>query len=123
MKTYPPRTFVHRILLIRLGIAATLIAVCAGFTTYLIQERQLTQQVIDLGRKGFATLASRVNRVGWASPTKYHALAHIIYFWWAMPTLLLYDKYAGHEGDELRQELVSFIEEYFSAGLEILRYY
>ena len=34
----------------------------------------------------------------------------------------LYDKYAGHEGDELRQELITLIEKYFSAGLEILRY-
>lgn len=34
----------------------------------------------------------------------------------------LYDRYAGHEGDELRQELISFIDKYFSAGLEILRY-
>jgi HD-GYP domain-containing protein (c-di-GMP phosphodiesterase class II) len=34
----------------------------------------------------------------------------------------LYDKYAGHEGDELRRELVSLTEKYFSAGLEILRY-
>lgn len=34
----------------------------------------------------------------------------------------LYDKYAGHEGDELRQEILSLIEKYFSAGLEILRY-
>ncbi|TVL97771.1 MAG: hypothetical protein CV087_22020 [Candidatus Brocadia sp. WS118] len=31
---------------------------------------------------------NRVNQVGWASPTKYHALVHIAYFWWAMPTLL-----------------------------------
>lgn len=34
----------------------------------------------------------------------------------------LYDKYAGHEGDELRQDLIVLIEKYFSAGLEILRY-
>lgn len=34
----------------------------------------------------------------------------------------LYDKYAGHEGDELRQELIPLIEKYFSVGLKILRY-
>lgn len=64
MKTYPLRTFVHRILLIRrLGVTATLIAVCAGFITYLAQEKQLTQQVIDLGRKGIAALADRVRDI------------------------------------------------------------
>lgn len=60
MKRYPLRTFVRRILLIRLGIAATSIAVCAGFITYLTQERQLTQQVVDIGRKGISALADRV---------------------------------------------------------------
>jgi|WetSurSiteA1Bulk_404760.scaffolds.fasta_scaffold03931_4 HD-GYP domain-containing protein (c-di-GMP phosphodiesterase class II) len=60
MKTYPLRTFVHRILFIRLGIAATLIAVCAGFITYATQERQLKQQVVDFGRKGISDLADRV---------------------------------------------------------------
>jgi HD-GYP domain-containing protein (c-di-GMP phosphodiesterase class II) len=34
----------------------------------------------------------------------------------------LYERYAGHEGDELRQELVSLVEKYFIAGPEILRY-
>jgi len=34
----------------------------------------------------------------------------------------LYDNYAGHEGEELRQELVSLVEKYFSPGLEMLRY-
>jgi HD-GYP domain-containing protein (c-di-GMP phosphodiesterase class II) len=34
----------------------------------------------------------------------------------------LYERYAGREGDELRQELVSLIEHYFSAGPEMLRY-
>jgi HD-GYP domain-containing protein (c-di-GMP phosphodiesterase class II) len=60
MKTYPLRTFVHRILFIRLGIAATLIAICAGFITYVTQERQLKQQVVDFGRKGISALADQV---------------------------------------------------------------
>lgn len=62
MKTYPLRTLVHRILLIRLGIAATLIAICAGFITYVTQERQLRQQVADFGRKGIVALTDRVRR-------------------------------------------------------------
>ena len=60
MKTYPLRTFVHRTLLIRLGIAATLIAVCAGLVTYFTLEKQLTLQVVDFGRKGISVLADRV---------------------------------------------------------------
>jgi HD-GYP domain-containing protein (c-di-GMP phosphodiesterase class II) len=60
MKTYPLRTFVHRTLLIRLGAAATLIAVCAGLITYLTLERQLKRQVADFGRKGISVLADRV---------------------------------------------------------------
>jgi HD-GYP domain-containing protein (c-di-GMP phosphodiesterase class II) len=59
MKTYPLRTFVHRILLIRLGVAATLIAVCAGFITYFTLEKQLRQQVVDFGRKGMSVIADR----------------------------------------------------------------
>jgi len=34
----------------------------------------------------------------------------------------LYDHYAGHESDHLRQELVLLIEKYFSAGMETLSY-
>ena len=60
MKTYPLRKFVHRTLLIRLGAAATLIAVCAGLITYLTLERQLKRQVADFGRKGISALADRV---------------------------------------------------------------
>ena len=60
MKTYPLRTYVQRILIIRLGIAATLIAVCAGFITYLTLEKQLERQVVDFGRKGISALADRV---------------------------------------------------------------
>jgi HD-GYP domain-containing protein (c-di-GMP phosphodiesterase class II) len=34
----------------------------------------------------------------------------------------LHAKYAGREGDDLRQELVAVVDQYFSAGLESLRY-
>jgi HD-GYP domain-containing protein (c-di-GMP phosphodiesterase class II) len=34
----------------------------------------------------------------------------------------LYDRYAGHEGDDLREELASEVMTYFSAGMETLRY-
>jgi HD-GYP domain-containing protein (c-di-GMP phosphodiesterase class II) len=34
----------------------------------------------------------------------------------------LHRKYAGREGDDLRQELVAVVDQYFSAGLESLRY-
>jgi HD-GYP domain-containing protein (c-di-GMP phosphodiesterase class II) len=34
----------------------------------------------------------------------------------------LYEKYAGHEGDSLRQELVTIVDKYFSAGMESLLY-
>ena len=45
---------------IRLGVAATLIAVCAGLITYLTLEKQLERQVVDFGRKGISVLADRV---------------------------------------------------------------
>ena len=34
----------------------------------------------------------------------------------------LYDRYSGHEGDELQEELASVVMTYFSAGMETLRY-
>ncbi len=34
----------------------------------------------------------------------------------------LYDKYAGHEGNDLRQVLVAVVDQYFSAGMESLFY-
>jgi HD-GYP domain-containing protein (c-di-GMP phosphodiesterase class II) len=34
----------------------------------------------------------------------------------------LYDRYAGHEGGDLREELVAVVTTYFSAGMETLRY-
>ncbi len=34
----------------------------------------------------------------------------------------LHERYAGHEGEDLRQELAALVAEYFSAGMETLRY-
>jgi HD-GYP domain-containing protein (c-di-GMP phosphodiesterase class II) len=34
----------------------------------------------------------------------------------------LYGRYAGHEGDDLREELAAVVMTYFSAGMETLRY-
>jgi len=34
----------------------------------------------------------------------------------------LYEQYTGHEGDDLRRELESLVERYFSGGMEALRY-
>ena len=34
----------------------------------------------------------------------------------------LHDRYAGHEGESLRQELAALVADYFSAGMETLRY-
>jgi HD-GYP domain-containing protein (c-di-GMP phosphodiesterase class II) len=34
----------------------------------------------------------------------------------------LYDRYGGHEGDDLRRELVALVERCFSSGLAVLRY-
>jgi HD-GYP domain-containing protein (c-di-GMP phosphodiesterase class II) len=63
MKTYPLRKFVQRILLIRLVIAATLIAICAGLITYFAQERQLEREVVDFGRKGLEVIVDRVRDI------------------------------------------------------------
>jgi hypothetical protein len=34
----------------------------------------------------------------------------------------LYEKYDGHEGDSLREELVAVVDRYFSSGMESLQY-
>ncbi len=56
MKTYPLRTFIHRVLLVRLGIAATAIAIVLGLLTYSIQYSELEREVADIGRQGVSTL-------------------------------------------------------------------
>ncbi len=56
MKTYPLRTFIHRVLLVRLGIATAAIAIFVALSTYGIQESQLEREVADLGRRGVLIL-------------------------------------------------------------------
>lgn len=60
MKTYPLRTFVHRVLLVRLALAASVIAAALGLATYVVQRAQLEQQVGDLGRQGSRSLVDKV---------------------------------------------------------------
>jgi HD-GYP domain-containing protein (c-di-GMP phosphodiesterase class II) len=79
MKTYPLRAFVHRVLLIRLGIVAVLIAACTGLTTYLVQDRQLKHEVIDFGRKGMAVLADQMRDILSEGPVNpYEALRQVM---------------------------------------------
>jgi HD-GYP domain-containing protein (c-di-GMP phosphodiesterase class II) len=63
MKTYPLRMFVDRVLIVRLVIAATVIAVILGFFTYGIQHAQLEREVIALGQRGVQTLQDKVRFV------------------------------------------------------------
>jgi HD-GYP domain-containing protein (c-di-GMP phosphodiesterase class II) len=60
MRSYPLKTFVKRILLIRLGVAALVLALTAGAVTYFYQKELLSRQVADIGRQGIATLTRRV---------------------------------------------------------------
>ena len=63
MKTYPLRTFIHRVLLVRLGIAAAVIAIIVGLFTYGIQRSQIKREVVDLGRRGVFTLLEKARFV------------------------------------------------------------
>ena len=63
MKTYPLRTFVHRVLLVRLGITTVLIGIVIATLTYFTLEARLTGQVNDLGRKGLEVIAAEVQNV------------------------------------------------------------
>jgi HD-GYP domain-containing protein (c-di-GMP phosphodiesterase class II) len=63
MKTYPLRTFVHRVLLVRLGIASAVIAIVVGLFTYGIQHSQIEREVVDLGRRGLLTLLEKARFV------------------------------------------------------------
>ena len=60
MKTYPLRTFIHRVLIVRLGIASAAIAIVVGLFTYGFQHAQLESDVADLGRRGVSTLVDKV---------------------------------------------------------------
>ncbi len=59
MKTYPLSIFVKRVLFIRLCAATAVIAVAIGVAGYAVQSARLSDQVIDLGRRGIETLADR----------------------------------------------------------------
>ncbi len=63
MKTYPLRTFVHHILLIRLGIATALISLVIAAITYFTQETRLKHQVADYAKKGGEVIVSEVREV------------------------------------------------------------
>jgi HD-GYP domain-containing protein (c-di-GMP phosphodiesterase class II) len=60
LKTYPLRTFVKRVLLIRLAVVATGVALVGGATSYFLQEQQIENQVVDLGRQAVSTLSVQV---------------------------------------------------------------
>jgi HD-GYP domain-containing protein (c-di-GMP phosphodiesterase class II) len=60
MKTYPLRTFIHRILLVRLSIATAVITVVVGLFTYGLQQAHLEREVVNLGQRGVQTLQEKV---------------------------------------------------------------
>jgi HD-GYP domain-containing protein (c-di-GMP phosphodiesterase class II) len=63
MRTHPLRTFVRRVLVVRLGIATAIIAVAVAAAAYVTQKARLANDVADLGRRGVATLVERVRSV------------------------------------------------------------
>jgi HD-GYP domain-containing protein (c-di-GMP phosphodiesterase class II) len=63
MKTYPLRTFVHRVLVVRLGIATLVIAAAVGLISYTVQSAQIGREAIDLGRRGVRTIQERISFV------------------------------------------------------------
>jgi len=60
MKTYPLRKFVHRVLVVRLSIAAVVLAAGVGLITFAVQSAQLGREVADLGRRGVSALQEKV---------------------------------------------------------------
>ena len=63
MKTSPLRSLVHRILLIRLGIATVLIAAAIATITYFTQEERLRHQVADYARMGMRAVTMEVQHI------------------------------------------------------------
>src|SRR5512143_251045 len=59
MNTYLLRTFIRRVLIVRLGIASTAIAIVVGLFTYGILQSQIKREVVDLGRRGVLTLLEK----------------------------------------------------------------
>jgi HD-GYP domain-containing protein (c-di-GMP phosphodiesterase class II) len=60
MKTYPLRTFVHRVLLVRLGTATIVIAAVVGLIAYTVQTAQIGREAVDLGRRGVSALQEKI---------------------------------------------------------------
>jgi len=63
MKTYPLRTFVGQVLVVRLSIATAVIAIIVGLVSYGIQHLQLERDVADLGRRGVFSLLEKARFV------------------------------------------------------------
>ncbi|MDD1748514.1 MAG: HD domain-containing protein [Methanothrix sp.] len=63
MKTYPLHTFVHRVLVLRLAVAAALMAVVVGVVSYSVQQSQIEREVVDLGHRGALMLLEQVQFV------------------------------------------------------------
>lgn len=63
MKTYPLRKFIHRVLIIRLGIATAVLAAVVGLVSYAVQTAQIEREAVDLGRRGIITIQERVRFV------------------------------------------------------------
>jgi len=63
MKTYPPRKFVGRVLVVRLGLAAASISLVVGLITSGVQQLQLEREVADLGQRGLHSLLDKARFV------------------------------------------------------------
>jgi len=63
MKTHPLHAFVHRVLVIRLAVAAAALAVTVGLASYGVQRAQIESQITDLGRQGVLSLVEQARFV------------------------------------------------------------
>jgi HD-GYP domain-containing protein (c-di-GMP phosphodiesterase class II) len=63
MKTYPLQKFVRRVLVVRLGLAAAVIAFVVGLITFGVQHLQLEREVADLGQRGWFSLLDKARFV------------------------------------------------------------
>lgn len=60
MKVYPLRTFVQRVLLLRLAAATAAIALLVGAAAYGLERQGIERQVADIGRQAAEALSLRV---------------------------------------------------------------